>query len=216
MAKRHAMTPKRKAALRKAQLASARKRRGRGVSATSARNYRKAKVVRTARNRSRTRTALKYGAVGAAVVGGAVLYKNRERAIVAPVAEGQAMYSAYLGGTRGWGNLQKVRMQEREDHASRSTYRAREYGMAKSLYRKVSKRGLNIKPASKSKNSIWHHMKEATPYEQEYIHKTYAKSRHARAEHRLNRIKGKKVKGFGYHSGKVKYVHRGRVYRMPF
>lgn len=68
MARTHTMTPKRRAALKKAQMASARKRRGKGKGKLAAanraadsqrRNYRRGKIAR---------------AVGAALGAGAMMY----------------------------------------------------------------------------------------------------------------------------------------------
>lgn len=79
MAKPHAMTAARKAALRKAQLASARKRKGHGKARRSL--------------SPRGKKALKYAGVAAAVgVGGAYVFHNRERLIVRHVAVTKAVH----------------------------------------------------------------------------------------------------------------------------
>lgn len=89
MARSHVMTPARRAALRKAQLVSARKRRRRGVGKELKRAGRQTvsaaraggsvasrKAVRrfnSPANKVRRRKAIKYGAIGAGVGAGAVL-----------------------------------------------------------------------------------------------------------------------------------------------
>jgi hypothetical protein len=103
MARKHQMTPARRAALRKAQLVSARKRRRRGVRKEVSRAVRQTgsaaraggslarrKAVRnfnSPANKTRRRKAVKYGAIGVGVGAGAVLgYKT------APM--GKALYAS--------------------------------------------------------------------------------------------------------------------------
>lgn len=72
MAKRHTMTPARRAALRKAQIASARKRKGRGRSRGAAMLRKGSKTRRVGRKVAK-RAAITTG-VGAGAVFGAALY----------------------------------------------------------------------------------------------------------------------------------------------
>lgn len=194
------MTAARKAALRKAQVASARKRKGRGKG-------------KSTKGRRLRRGAALVGAVGA-VAGAGYVYKNRERLVISKGAEMLARRKARkANGGKKLSKTQRYRatMNERRDHASRSTFRVREYTQARQIYREVGRtRSLN----PKSKNKAY---KASTPMSvQNKIYNSYRKDVNARATARLNRIKGKKQNKFGYGSGKVKVVIGGRVRRLPF
>lgn len=211
---RYRMTPGRRAALKKAQIASARVRRGKGKGKS-----RSSASVATRKRRLKTakRVAVAAAAVGAAA-GAGYVYKNREKMVVAPAAERIAVWKAGRAARKRGVKLTKtqkhrVRMQERKDHAQRSTYRGREYLQARRLYRSKAPLGYTLKPGKS--NSVWNGM-GIDPYMQRQVYSSYRKDVNTRARHRLNRIKGRKTQGFSYNSGKVRAVIGGRVVKMPF
>ena len=217
-------------ALKKAQMASAKKRRGTGKAKPVGNRRRRAAPAPVARRRRvaakaapgrKRRIAKRAGAgaaIAAAAVGGAYVYKNRERLIVAKQAERFAIKGARKakGSKLTKTEKHRVRMEERRNHASRSTYRVREYHVARDMYKAASAKGLNIRPLAHKNNAKSLNHKANFGNLQNYLYDTYAKDRNARAVHRLNRIKGKKTTGFSYSSGKTKKVIWGRTYRMPF
>lgn len=267
-ARRYVLTPARKAALKKAQLASARKRKGKGkgrpvkqrrkVASVKAQSIKKRrtssspatksrknfnKIKSSSRRKTIRRTAIGLTTVGAAV-GAAYVYKNRERLVVAKGAEFLAIRSAKdkakkQGKKLSKAEINKVRLEERKNHANRSRYRVQEYQSARELYRTVSKKGYNIRPTNpkpltafqktvlyatgnrrstrtiSGKRSIWNKTSSVDNYTQLYTYNNYRKDVNARAVSRLNRMRGKK-QGFSYKSGKTKMVISGRVFKMPF
>lgn len=199
------LTPARRAALKKAQIASARKRKGTGKRRSPSNRRRNAK-----------RAALAVGAVAAAA-GAGYVYKNRERMIIAPAAEMSAVRRAKSrarkqGKRLGKAQIRKVRLEERRNHASRSTYRVREYQMARKAYKTIAPKGLTLRPGQK--NSV----SKAIPswQREKYMYDTYRKDVNVRARHRLDKLKGKRTTGFSYKSGKTRLVVKGAVIRMPF
>lgn len=200
----YTMTPARRAALRKAQLASARKRR-KGGSRSNVK-----------------RISAAVGVVG--VIGGsAYVYKNREKLIISKIAERSAIKRAKLiansqGKKLGKAQIRKVRMQERRDHASRSTYRVREYSKARRHYRNVSKWShgkLNIRPSGYA-GSVYDNKQlglNSSSREQWQSFFAYRRDVHSRAVQRLGKRTGKK-NTFGYSSGKRLLVsNKGKVKR---
>ncbi len=229
------MTPARKAALKKAQLASARKRKSRGKApvrknrvravAAASKGVRRrgaapksssSKASVKSRNRKiAKRTAIAVGAIGAAA-GAGYVYKNRERLIIAPGAEAAAVYFKSRAAKRAGRPLTKeqkhqVRMQERSDHASRSTFRAREYLVLRKFAKSSVARGRSLRPGSAS--SVWEG--HGIPISDQFREfQRYRRDVHSRAENRLARMKGK-TRRFGYQSGKIKKVSaKGKVTRL--
>lgn len=101
MAKRHAMTPRRRAALRKAQLASARKRRKSGGPQRKAR--RAATRRRVGRAAVKGATAVGYAAVvSTALIGPSNTYRLGKGAAKAPVHAARAGKSFGKGFARGY------------------------------------------------------------------------------------------------------------------
>lgn len=201
-----ARTAKQRAALRKAQLASARKRRGKG------------KARRTLSPRARK--GMKYAGVAAAAVGaGAVVYKNRENWIVKHVAVTKAVKS-HMKKARETGqklskyDIQYIKEQERLDHANRSVFRVREYREARRVARLPSSRGRSLNPARRSNAYAAGIGVTGVPNaKQRYYFESYRKDVHSRAQQRLARMKGKK-RGFNYGSGKRLLVNqKGKVRR---
>lgn len=238
-----------KAALRKAQLASARKRRGKGkpkpvrkrrsVAAAKASNVRKRRGVSSAKSSGvkrrsvssvkaqnakknrRKAIAIGVGAVGAAAVGAAV-YKNREKLIIARVAEFSAVknHERRLGRKLNASEKRAVRLQERKDHASRSTYRVREYLSARKTaivaYQKLGANSLN----PNNKNSMDKVINSINPgsmsrSEARYVFMQYRRDVYSRAQQRLARIQGKKRR-FNYNSGKRLKVSPKGVVKQTF
>lgn len=198
------MTPKRRAALKKAQLASARARRGAGK---ARKKYNSASP--------RTRKAVKYAGVTAAAVGaGALVYGNRENLIIKQVA----VHRAVKDHRRNAKNLKikltaadykYIKAQERIDHANRSTLRVREYREARRVARSSMARGRSLRPDRK--NSVWAQGMSVTGVpnaKQNYYYETYRKDVYSRAVARQARMKGKKRK-FNYNSGKRLTVYAG-------
>ncbi len=224
---------KQKAALRKAQLASARKRKGRGkakstagrrrsVSSLKAQNVRRRVGAKsTSSGKSNRKRNIRRAAVAAVAVSTAVgtagyVYKNRERLIIAPGAEAAAVYFKSRAAKRAGRPLTKeqkhqVRMQERSDHASRSTFRAREYLALRKFAKSSVARGRSLRPGSAS--SVWEG--HGIPISDQFREfQRYRRDVHSRAENRLARMKGK-TRRFGYQSGKIKYVSaKGKVTRL--
>lgn len=164
------MTPARKAALKKAQVASARKRRGSGKAKASARTRirsvsaksstkRRGKATPTSIKRRRRAAVAAVGAVGAAA-GAAYVYKNREKLVISKKAEFDAIRAAKAqakakGKKLGKAQIRKVRMDERVGHATRSTLRVREYTIARNMYKTISKKSkgrLNMRPVNHPNN----------------------------------------------------------------
>lgn len=209
----HRMTPARKAALRKAQLASARKRKGRG------KNTSKSSIAR----RKNTKRALKYAGVAAATIGtGAVVYRNRENWIIKHVAVTKAVRS-HMKKAKETGmklskvDIQWIKEQERQDHANRSVFRVREYKEARRVARLATSRGKSLRPDRK--NNAYSAGMQVTGVpnaKQRYYFEAYRKDVHSRALSRLAKMKGKK-RGFSYNSGKRLLVNqKGQVRRALF
>ncbi len=207
------MTPARKAALRKAQLASARKRR-------------KGAKPKSNRRRNLRRAAIAVGAVGAAAAGAGYVYKNRERLIVLPAAQRRFIKIEERRKGRKLTKREKlvVKSRERRQHRHRSTDAARYYAEARALARHRYKVGFTINPSRKNylpvlgaKTMVDDGVKRNGQYGLTYgrfMFEMYRKDVNARAEHRLNRMKGKK-RGFSYRSGKQKRVSpKGKVKRL--
>ena len=224
---------KQKAALRKAQLASARKRKGRGktpvrknrvraVAAASRSNIRRRGAAPKARTSAKTnvksrnrkvakRTAIAVGAIGA-VAGAGYVYKKREKLIVAPSAEFAAVYfankRAKLNG-RGLTKAEKhaVRMKERADHASRSTYRVREYLEARNTAEKAFRK-LHVSSLRPDReNGLYNVMNKLAPGAltkagARKLFVDYRRDVYSRAVQRHARMVGKKRR-FNYNSGKA-------------
>jgi hypothetical protein len=198
------MTPRRRAALRKAQLASARKRRGTGLKKRSI-NKRK---------------AVKYAGVAAVAVGaGAMAYKNRENLVIKHVAVHRAMKqhrkdAKSVGRKVSLDELKYIKQQERYDHAHRSTYRVREYRAARKVAQLPSSRGKSLRPDRK--NSAWNAGNKVTGHptiHHRYVFEAYRKDVHSRALSRHARMTGKK-RNFNYSSGKRLLVNQqGKVKR---
>ena len=180
MARPYRMTPKRAAALKKAQIASAKKRKGTGKGRPVPKKRRavakapvaRRKVVRRAgkvaaprskaqiNRRKVIRRAGAVAAVGLAVGGAAYTYKNRERLVVAKAAEHFAIKSAKAqakanGKKLGKAEIRKVRMEERVNHANRSRYRVQEYKMARDLYKIANKKGMTMRPLQPKPLRSW-------------------------------------------------------------
>lgn len=192
------MTPARRAALKKAQLASAKKRRGMGKGKVSSVRRRGKKATTSQVKRRRRAAVAAVGAIGAAA-GAGYVYKNRERLIVAPAAELRAirLKEKALGRKLTKVEKRKEKRIERKLHAQRSTFRAREYLYARRRYlnaSKLSKGTKNIRPARWDANSIYHAYptsagKNLSPLAQElYTYRSYQKDRFVRAEKRLQRL----------------------------
>lgn len=238
-----ARSAKQKAALRKAQLASARKRRGRGKGRVSAKSRlrtagaksqikrrstaaKKSTVKRrstsAARVKNRRRTVARAGMVGAVAAvaaGGAVVYRNRENLIIKHVAVRRAVKdhkanAARLGRKLDDWEVQWVKEQEKLDHANRSVFRVREYIEARSKARAKFARGRSLRP-DRSVNA-WSAGMGVTGVptaKQRYYFESYRKDVHSRALARHARMTGKKRK-FGYNSGKRLLVNqKGKVKR---
>jgi hypothetical protein len=204
MARRYMLTPKRRAALRKAQLASARARRGAG------------KARKKYKNASpRKKKMAKYVGVTAAAVGaGALVYKNRENLVIKHVAVHRAVKdhrknAQKLGIKLNKHDYRYIKAQERIDHANRSTLRVREYREARRVARSSMARGRSLRPDRA--NSVWskgmgvHRVPTA---KHNYYYETYRKDVYSRAVARHARMKGKKRK-FNYSSGKRLTVYGG-------
>ena len=234
-------TAKQKAALKKAQIASARARRGTGkAKPTGIRRKaapvnrsairKKAPVTQTNKRRFSRPSAKTVRRVGgglaavATVAGGAYVYKNRERLIVTPMAERRfvGIEQRKLGRKLTKAEENAVKARERKLHASRSTDAVRAYREARNIA--TSNRGKSLNPLSKNyfagSNSKLHtgmidDGRRGGPVTSgRFLFELYRKDVNARAEHRLNRIKGKKT-GFSYKSGKQKKVLKnGRVVRQ--
>ncbi len=205
------MTPARKAALRKAQLASARKRKGRGKKKT------------TSNRRRNIRRGVVVAAGVSAVVGAGYTYKNRERLIVQPMAQRKFVKIAEVQKGRKLTKAERkaVMLKEKRDHASRSTGVARIYLEARGYARSKQARGKSLNP--KSKNYFMGKVPTDTFIDKngkkksvaKYLHEMYRKDVNARARHRLNKMKGRKTVGFSYKSGKqVRVGSNGRVKRL--
>lgn len=207
------MTPARKAALRKAQLASARKRRKGGTKKSN-------------RRRNIRRAAIAVGTVGAVAGGAGYVYKNRERLIVLPAAQRRFIKIEQRERGRKLTKREKlaVKSREKRQHSRRSVDAARHYAAARKLAKYRYKIGLSINPNRKNyldtpsgRRMVDDGVKRNGKYGLTYgrfMFEMYRKDVNARAEHRLNRMKGKK-RGFGYHSGKQKRVsQKGKVTRL--
>lgn len=245
------------AALKKAQLASARARKGRGKAKPVARRrikratpvakkrvrrtaqparatVRKRKVANPTASKSNAvaknsrRKVAKRVAIGASVAlaagGAAYTYKNRERLIVTPMAERRfvGIEQRKLGRKLTKGEKNAVIKRERALHGSRSTGAVRAYKEARGIA--LANRGKSLNPLSKnyfaSSNSKLHTAmiddgrRGGGVTAGRFLFELYRKDVNVRAEHRLNRMKGKKA-SFGYRSGKQKKVlASGRVVRQ--
>lgn len=201
----HRMTPARKAALRKAQIASARKRKGRG----------KAKKVNSGRRKAIRRTAIAAGAIGTA----GYVFKNREKLIVRHVAVTKAVHQE-IRSARSMGqklskhDIQWIKHTERTRHANRSSFRVREYKAARQIARLSTSRGRSLNPARA--NSAWGAGVQATGTpvaHRRAMFEAYRKDVYSRAVARHARMTGKKRK-FNSGSGKRLLVNqKGKVRR---
>jgi hypothetical protein len=243
------MTPARKAALKKAQIASARKRKGTGRAKVSSVRRRKGATKSSGMTRRR-KAAIATAAVGAigAAAGAGYVYKNRERLVIAKRAEAGAIKRAKKnakaqGKTLSKTEINKVRMQERYDHANRSTYRVREYRAARQKYRSVSKwsKGkLNLRVSGQAgsmyDNAQLNHKGSAVEQWQNFY--SYRRDVYTRANQRLSKMRKRgvsatrqgrvgttlqkraiqksKTKGFGYDSGKRLLVNQKGVVKRAF
>lgn len=232
MARSYRMTPARKAALKKAQIASARKRKGKGRGRVSAKSRlraagaqgkglkKRSKPKSTANRRRLRRGAALVGAVGA-VAGAGYVYKNREKLIISKVAEYGAVRNAQRRAGRKLtkNEIRSVRLKERQDHASRSTYRVREYRNARKAaqmgYRQLGVSSLRPDRAN-SLDKVLNRISgpgTMSPAEGRYTFMAYRRDVYSRAVQRLNRMKGKK-RGFNYDSGKrLRVDEKGKVTR---
>lgn len=179
------MTSARRAALRKAQIASARKRKGRGKApvrknrvravAAASKGVRRrgtapksssSKASVKSRNRKiAKRTAIAVGAIGAAA-GAGYVYKHRERLIIKHEAERRAIRDMQRWSKKNRGRKltkaekHQVRMDERRLHATRSSLRVREYIASRSHLenaKKAAKAGYAQTTSLRPgrKNNIW-------------------------------------------------------------
>lgn len=236
MARSYRMTPARKAALKKAQIASARKRKGTGRGRVSAKSRlraagaqgkglkKRSKPKSTANRRRLRRGAALVGAVGA-VAGAGYVYKNREKLIISKLAEAQAIGAARRrakasGRKLSKAEVRRVRLKERQDHASRSTYRVREYlnarKSARQGYRQLGASSLRPDRANSLDKVINRIVgpNTITPEEAARNFVAYRRDVYSRATQRLNRMKGKK-RGFSYDSGRrLKVDAKGKVKRL--
>lgn len=225
------MTPARKAAIRKAQVASARKRKGSGkgkpvsmrrraVAASGTTKRRATKSSTSNRKRNLRRIAVASAAVGTAA-GTAYVYKNREKLVISKVAEYQAVknHQAKKGRKLTKAEKRAVRLQERKDHASRSTYRVREYLKARNVAQ-VGYRQLGVSSLRPDRANSLHQVINRisgpgtmTASEGRYMFMAYRRDVHSRALQRHARMTGKKRK-FNYDSGKrLKVSQKGVVTR---
>lgn len=230
------MTPARRAALKKAQAASARKRKGRGKAKSASVRRRKAapvsgrltgRVKNTTKRRSGSqssrkktikRAALAVGAVSA-VAGAGYVYKNREKLIIGPAAVRRAVKDHKANAARfgrkleSW-EIEFVREQEKIDHANRSVFRVRNYLEARRVARLSTSRGKSLRPDRKNNAYAPGVGVTGVPIgKQRYYFESYRRDVYSRAVQRLARMKGKKRK-FGYDSGKRLLVDsKGKVKR---
>lgn len=211
------MTSARRAALRKAQIASARKRKGRGkapvrknrvravAAASKSTVRRRSTVVKSSKGKARTKTRnrkiAKRTAIAVGAVGAAVIYKNREKWLVEPYNLAEHRISARRAGYSK-AQVNEIVRQEKINHRHRSTFRARQFSRVVASYR--GHHGIH-NPNNRQFGS-WEENYESM-YGREFVDMYYL-SRNARARHRLNRIKGNKTKGFDYWSGKRRKVVR--------
>ena len=247
MAKSYRMTPKRAAALKKAQIASAKKRKGTGKGRPVPKKRRavakapvaRRKVVRRAgkvaaprskaqiNRRKVIRRAGAVAAVGLAVGGAAYTYKNRERLIVQPVAQRRFVKIAEREKGRKLTKREKIAVKNREkrEHSRRSVGVARAYKNARDLALLAAKDGKSLNPRSKHylfKGQTLKHIDDGVKRNGKYgtdsgrfIFELYRKDVNARAESRLNKMKGRK-QDFGYKSGKQKRVSEKGVVKRLF
>lgn len=178
MARPYRLTPKRAAALKKAQIASARKRKGTGrkkpvakgryrrvqANATAAKRRVVKRVNRATNTPAKRRKIYRRVAIAtasvAAVGGAAYTYKNREKLIVEPQAIRGAVKIAKIkarndGRKLSKADIKRVKQQEIKDHRNRSMLRVREYRQARHIAIEMAafgrKKGigpLNIRPAT--------------------------------------------------------------------
>lgn len=217
------MTPARRAALKKAQLASAKKRRGMGKAKASGVRRRKGAAPSSVRRRRAAIAAV--GAIGAAA-GAGYVYKNRERLIVQPMAQRRFVKIAEREKGRKLTKRERIAVKNREkrQHSRRSVDAARAYKEARDFAKLARSKGKSINPRSKNyifKEVQLSHIDDGVKRNGKYgtdsgrfMFELYRKDVHTRAEHRLNRMKGKKA-GFSYRSGKQKRVsEKGQVKRL--
>ena len=165
------MTPARKAALKKAQLASARKRKSRGKApvrknrvravAAASKGVRRrgaapksssSKASVKSRNRKiAKRTAIAVGAIGAAA-GAGYVYKNRENLIVQPMAQRRFVKIAERKRGRKLTRREKIAVKSREKrlHKRRSIDAVRAYRLGREMAQMAYRNGKSLNPRSKN------------------------------------------------------------------
>lgn len=206
------MTPARRAALRKAQQASARKRRKGGA--------------KSSRRRRNVRQVAVAGGVAVAIGGAGYVYKNRENLIVQPMAQRRFVKVEERRRGRKLTRREKIafKNKEKRNHKRRSIDAVRAYQQARDFAKLANSMGKSVNPrhknyvfAGKTLTRIDDGIKRNGKYGLDtgrYMFELYRKDVNARAERRLNRMKGKKA-GFSYRSGKQKRVsEKGRVKRL--
>lgn len=244
MARPYRLTPKRAAALKKAQAASAKKRKGTGrrkpvakgryrrvqANATATKKRVVKRVNRATNTPAKRRKIYRRAAIAtasvAAVGGAAYTYRNRERLIVTPMAQRRFVKIAEREKGRRLTKRERIAVKNREksQHSTRSTDAARAYKDARDFARKAYKSGYSISPHSKNyifAGKTLAHIDDGKKRNGKYgtdsgtfMHELYRKDVNARAEHRLNRMRGKK-QAFGYKSGKQKkVVGKGKVVKQ--
>jgi len=199
--------------LRRAQMASARARKGTGRAKSVVRKSGSA-ASKSTRNKNIAKAAVVGTVAAGLIVGGNYVYKNRERLIVAPAAERKFVKIAEKkkGGKLTAKEKHDVKMKERHDHAHRSTNSVRGRLEARQIAKTY--KGKSLKPGSKNyfDKKI---AKQFSKEEQTVLFHQYRKDVNARARHRFAKAHGKKVKGFDYKSGKqVRVTSKGKVVRQ--
>jgi hypothetical protein len=233
-----ARTARQRAQLKRAQIISARKRKGRGrgkaVSRKAVRRTAKPsralvrkRTLPSTKTRSaksiRRRKIARNVAIGAVAVGaiGAVGYRHRENLVIKHVAVTRALKShrkkAKASGRKlsNW-EIQYIKEQERHDHAHRSTFRVREYREARRVAKLPTSRGRSMRPDRA--NSAWSAGVSVTGHpvaHRNYVFEAYRKDVHSRAVARHGRMTGKKRR-FNYSSGKRLTVLPGGKVKREF
>lgn len=236
-----ARTSRQRAQLKRAQIISARKRKGRGKGRAVSRN-RVRRTARPSRALVRTRKISKSGAtktrsaksirrrkiarnvaIGAVAVGaiGAVGYRHRENLVIKHVAVHRAVKQTRQQYAQ-WGikmtkeDIKFAKAQERHDHAHRSTYRVREYRDARRVAKLPTSRGKSLRPdrANSAFKAGVNVTKVARAHERA-VFMAYRRDVHSRAQARLAKSSGKKRK-FSYSSGKRLNVSQGGKVTQAF
>lgn len=216
-------------ALKKAQIASAKKRRGTGKAkpvgnrrrraapAPVARRRRVAAKAAPGRKRKIARRAGAGAAIAAAAVGGALVYKNREKLIVEPVAMRRFVKAAEKDAKAKGKKLNKhqkryIAQREKKLHARRSVDAGRIFLQVRAIAKGSPGKSLNPKSSN-----YFNPNAKSNAESKRYLFELYRRDVNARARARHNRMLGKKAAGFGYNSGKqVKVTKKGKVVRKTW